>query len=116
MHGGDLRVVSTVDQGSTFSFDLPIVSVQQAAISDGSTGKQNSSLLDDSIEVFNSPVRSLAKTYTMLVIENDVAQREVLQRTMENAGHAVVATHGGEHVFDLAIGLLPMVIVLDVDQ
>ena len=40
--------------------------------------------------------------------------RDIMRRTLEGAGHAVVDTHDGSQALELASALLPAVIILDV--
>jgi len=41
--------------------------------------------------------------------------RELLRRRLEHAGYIVIDTHDGGQVMELAVGLLPSVIILDVN-
>jgi signal transduction histidine kinase/ActR/RegA family two-component response regulator len=107
MHGGDLTVQSVVDQGSTFTFTLPIVRPEQL----GSTDPAQPA--DDTIQVFTDAAVSPLETQAILLVEDEASTRELLHSALEAAGYVVIDAHEGEQALDLATGLLPDLILLD---
>lgn len=105
MHGGDLTVHSTVGQGSTFSFTLPIV--EQSVALPGKTQPAESH-----VRTLAVPPETLAST--VLLVEDEASLRDMMRRTLEGAGHVVVDVQDGSQVLDLASGLLPELIILDI--
>ena len=51
----------------------------------------------------------------VLLVEDEMSMRELLRRALELAGYLVVDTHDGAQVIELAVGLLPSLIILDVN-
>jgi CheY-like chemotaxis protein len=52
--------------------------------------------------------------HTVLLAEDDAATRTMLRRLLENDGFVVIDTGSGGNVVEMATGLLPSVIVLDI--
>jgi CheY-like chemotaxis protein len=52
--------------------------------------------------------------HTVLLAEDDAATRTMLRRVLENNGFVVIDTGSGGNVVEMATGLLPSVIVLDI--
>lgn len=77
MMGGEMRVQSQPGAGSTFRFAIPLAAVGAPAAN--STGLEE------------APGRSL----TLLVAEDDVVSRTLLERMMVKAGHRVMAVEDG---------------------
>jgi signal transduction histidine kinase len=108
MHGGDLTVQSQVGKGSTFGFTLTILTEQQAAQPDNLPAKLGS-------QSVVSPLSSSdVAVYTVLVVEDEASMRDMMRRTLESAGHVVVDLQDGAQVIEMAGGLLPDLIVLDI--
>ncbi len=105
MHGGDLMVHSTVGQGSTFSFTLPIVE-QSVAL------PEKTQPAESHVRTLAVPPETLAST--VLLVEDEASLRDMMRRTLEGAGHVVVDVQDGSQVLDLASGLLPELIILDI--
>jgi signal transduction histidine kinase/DNA-binding response OmpR family regulator len=102
MMGGDINVTSKHGVGSTFTIELPAqVDALEAA---------RASAKSDSDKAAVVP----AGARPILVIDDDQNSRELLQRTLEADGHAVVTASGGEEGLDLARQLQPALITLDV--
>lgn len=109
MHGGTIGVTSKEGEGSTFSFTLPISA-------DPAPAKPE--------EIRGGPARIFADTvtlpaevpqHTVLVVEDAAATRQLIHRTLEGAGYLVVEVEDGALAFEAALGLLPEVILLDVE-
>lgn len=107
MHGGELTVQSVVGQGSTFSFTLPV--------SKGGTLElpSTSDSLENDIALFGHNTKS-NDIATVLLIEDEASLRGLFRLTLESAGYVVINTHDSEKGMELAIGLIPTVIVLDI--
>jgi DNA-binding response OmpR family regulator len=58
------------------------------------------------------PPETLAST--VLLVEDEASLRDMMRRTLEGAGHVVVDVQDGSQVLDLASGLLPELIILDI--
>ncbi len=106
MHGSDLKVESVVGQGSIFWFELPIV-----------VGAQGAQL--EPVDQIGTTARSLAPSEsllppTILLIEDEASLREMMRRALEDSRYVVVDVQDGAQVLDLATGLLPELILLDI--
>jgi CheY-like chemotaxis protein len=107
MHGGDLTVQSAVGQGSTFSFTLPIlVDVPSSALPEKPSAPESSA---KSLPTFSQTLAS-----TILLVEDEASLRDMMRRTLEGTGYVVVDVQDGSQVIDLAGGLLPELIMLDI--
>jgi signal transduction histidine kinase len=107
MHGGELTVQSTVGRGSTFAFALPIL-VEQHVEEPEALSRLTS------VKPLPSVPEGAASVYTILLAEDEVSMRDVMRRTLESVGHVVVDVQDGADVLDMATGLLPDLIILDV--
>jgi PAS domain S-box-containing protein len=101
--GGQVLVESNAGQGSVFTLKLPL----------------DSSIPDMAVVETPSPaittlVHPASNRPTILVIDNDSTDREILKRMLENEGYDVVLAPGGKEGIDLARRLRPMAITLDV--
>ena len=112
MMGGDIKVESTHGQGTTFSLVIP-QTVQSsnpkskpffapALPSEGESRKTTSLLPGQS------------SNQTILVIDDDDDAREILRRSLDEAGYNVVCAASGAQGLALASELLPDAITLDV--
>ncbi|HET7150695.1 MAG TPA: ATP-binding protein [Candidatus Acidoferrum sp.] len=101
---GRISVESALGKGSVFTVHLPV----QAA------GEQIE--IAPSAQPTSSEVSSEAKpgAETILVIDDDMAVRDLMSRSLTKLGFRVVAAAGGEEGLRLAKQLHPLVITLDV--
>lgn len=104
MMKGRILVESASGQGSVFTVDLPV----QAAVEQSETLQPG--------ETFSSEASPEVKTGddTILVIDDDMAVRDLMSRSLTKLGFRVVAAAGGEEGLRLAKQLRPLVITLDV--
>jgi len=87
MMDGDITVESEPEGGSTFTIRLPsrVDPMEAARASATVTGPQGPDA-----------------SHPVLVIDDDANSRDLLQRTLESDGHAVVTASGGEEGLELA--------------
>jgi len=104
MMKGRIMVESALGQGSVFTVDLPV----QATVEQIEPMQAG--------ETVNSEASPEVKTDgdTILVIDDDMAVRDLMSRSLTKLGFQVVAAAGGEEGLRLAKQLRPLVITLDV--
>jgi len=101
--GGNIAVQSEHGKGSTFTVSLPSM-VQEAVPAEAATDTTR-------IGSANRPPASAAR---VLVIDDDPAVRDLMQRSLEKDGFRVELAADGRTGFELAKQLKPAVITLDV--
>src|SRR2546428_10441058 len=97
LHGGDVRVVSSVEKGSTFTFSLPIRAVAPAA---------------DHAEAM--PANGHGSAPMVLVVETDTAAAELLTRQLIGAGYRTEIARTGSEAIAKARELHPAPLTLDI--
>jgi Amt family ammonium transporter len=105
MMGGDITVSSEVGSGSTFIVQIP------SRVPDPKQGTEERAAADAG----RSPSEiAAANPYTVLVIDDDPAAREMMARTLEKAGYHVQTANDGMAGLAAARALQPDLITLDV--
>ncbi|MEP6757297.1 MAG: response regulator, partial [Chthonomonadales bacterium] len=113
MIGGDVTVQSTPDVGSVFTIKVPATIVEAEPTDGDATGQRwdtasfnqlDSRLVDQNISIGVS----------VLVIDDDAVQRDLMRRFLEGKGFSVLTAAGGEEGLQMARTLLPIAITLDV--
>jgi signal transduction histidine kinase/DNA-binding response OmpR family regulator len=107
MMGGSVAVKSEPSKGSVFSLQIPVASTRQGApvcqtVADSTPAER----------VIARPAPDGAET--ILVVDDDPAARELIQRFLSGEGYRVVTVARGEEVLRLARELRPKAITLDV--
>jgi signal transduction histidine kinase/ActR/RegA family two-component response regulator len=106
MHGGDLVVQSIVGQGSTFTFTLTVATPEQIA--------QTPTLKSTESAISETSVSGTPTLYTILLVEDETHERDMMRRALESAEYVVVDIPDGNQILDMAVGLLPDLILLDI--
>jgi PAS domain S-box-containing protein len=102
MMGGDITVSSELGKGTTFTIELPSrVDALEAAQSAAKSEQPKAREVAPGVR----PV---------LVVDDDPASRELLERTLEGDGFSVVTASSGEQGLELARKLKPSLMTLDV--
>jgi PAS domain S-box-containing protein len=105
MMGGRVTVESEYGSGSTFTIELPKYVNKP---------KQASTPPSESLQIPQLLAAKQDNVGTILVIDDDLNAREILQRSLADVGYHVVCSDNGKQGLRLAEELRPDVITLDV--
>jgi CheY-like chemotaxis protein len=106
MHGGDLTAQSVVGQGSTFEFYLPVIEVQ------AKTTEYTLDEIASTSKVFAAQ-KPIDVGWTVMLIEDEASMSDLLRRTLQSTGYLVMATDNAQGALEMALGILPDTILLD---
>lgn len=106
--GGDIGFEDNLGGGSHFWFELPLLladtRVPEAAVAMVQEGSELSMLQEqDNVIAFTDPFlrhRARVRSMHVLVADDHEANRMVLQRLLQKAGHKTTCVEGGEAVLD----------------
>ncbi len=100
--GGELRVESRLNEGSSFIFDLPLIAAETSSIP----------VVDETLP---SPSARLAPDSQLmaLVVDDSTVNRRILASLLESAGAQVISAESGVEALDLAAKYHPNVILMD---
>ena len=119
LHGGTIEVQSVVDQGSQFTFTLPL---DHTAAVDG----ESDAALDKPLAavkrpveiepIYREPVQILTenKDFTVMVVDDELINVQVLVNYLSMQNYAVVQTFDGFEALDVLAEAQPDLILLDV--
>ncbi|HEU4880523.1 MAG TPA: response regulator [Gemmatimonadaceae bacterium] len=112
MMGGDVTVRSVAGEGSTFTIKLPAVVIEakvepvEEAVPDPTDERRG---IDR-----RNPDPLPPPSTCVLVIDDNISQRDMMQRFLEKEGFSVRCASSGEEGLELAKQILPIAITLDV--
>lgn len=109
MHGSELKVSSILEQGTTFTFQLPLATPEQIENSAQSPVAQVGVLTEEGI-------LDPSSYYNILVIAASSKVRINLRNAFEGDNHNVFESVNPEEAMLLAEGILPDFIVIDMGQ
>jgi signal transduction histidine kinase/ActR/RegA family two-component response regulator len=113
MHGGDLTVKSVYGEGSTFTFSLPVMAPGQNQVAPPSGPEADGA--PKTSQVFTRTGKAIRPvSQTVMLVEAEVSTADYLRRIFENAGYLVFSTNAGAEALEIALGVMPDAIVLDI--
>lgn len=105
MMGGDIKVSSVIDEGTTFTVIIPM---QVAELGEDTVPKP----VD--LPTNLAKINTSGEAGTILVIDDDPAVRELVARSLAKAGYKVEVAADGEEGFRKVKAIMPDAITLDV--
>jgi PAS domain S-box len=113
LHNGKIGVQSEQGKGTTFTFEFPLTENMDKS----DIVPENVDIIPESPDeapTHINPENSTDDEALILVVEDDVASRELLEETLKYAGYRVISTSRGEEAIKLAEDMNPFAITLDV--
>jgi signal transduction histidine kinase/CheY-like chemotaxis protein len=110
MHGSDLLVKSTIGQGSTFSFILPVYTDEDFK----PESVEHREEINNNVTIFEAQREPHTQGYAVLIVEDEVSMGDIMRRTFETANYVVIVINDALEVIEVASGLLPDAIILDI--
>ena len=100
--GGKLTVESKVSEGSSFFFDIPLITAEASILSAPDEA-------DPALGSHLSPYSNL----TILVADDSTVNRRILASLLESAGAQVITASGGVEAVELTIKYRPNLVLMD---
>jgi len=117
MMGGDIRVISQLGEGSTFTICLPVNCEWSTKKSPNDQSKSSTLSALSNLSKQQPPQDLSSKTYpSILVIDDDPMVHQCTQSYLGHLGVFIYSAFSGEDGLELAHEILPSAIILDVQM